>query len=178
MTQSLHTRRLMLRSVAPADAAALHPQMTWNVVQWLSGPPWPLGIDDIAGYLGTAEAAMRAGTAMHFTIVVDGRPAGAIDLRPRNGAMSLGYWLAQPYWGRGLMTEAAGAVIEAFFASDPAVHVTSGAFAGNTASLTVQKKLGFAIAAENFLFSRPRARLMPHFETMIGRKCWERGLAA
>ena len=56
------THGLALRPVKPADAAALYPLMTWNVVRWLSGPPWPLSIVDVTTHLAKSEADMQAGT--------------------------------------------------------------------------------------------------------------------
>src|SRR5918992_3272488 len=88
---TLRTSRLVLRPVSPADAAALHVSMTWNVVQWLSGPPWPLEIDDIARHLERGESDMRDGTAFHYAIVVGELPCGAVSLAPKNGAMNLGF---------------------------------------------------------------------------------------
>ena len=174
----LRTQRLALRPIKPDDAAALHPLMTWNVVRWLSGPPWPLSLVDVITHLAESEADMRAGIVMSYAIVAGGAPCGAIDIRPARGAMALGYWLAEPHWGKGLMSEAARAVIDAFFGTKPARHLACGAFAGNAASLRIQGKLGFMVVAENFLLSRPHGRLLPHVETMLGRPSWERRLAA
>jgi RimJ/RimL family protein N-acetyltransferase len=176
-TDALRTHRLALHPIKPSDAAALYPLMTWNVVRWLSGPPWPLSLVDVTTHLAKSEADMRAGITMSYTIVASGAPCGAIDIRPMRGAMNLGYWLAEPHWGKGIMSEAARAIVDAFFDTNPAPHLACGAFAGNAASLRIQGKLGFTVVAENFLLSRPRGRLLPHMETMLGRVSWERRLA-
>lgn len=64
-------------------------------------------------------------------------------LAVRYDRAELGYWLGMPYHGRGLMTEAAGAVV-AFAFGRLALHkVVVRAMAGNAASLRVIEKLGF-----------------------------------
>jgi RimJ/RimL family protein N-acetyltransferase len=177
-TNALHTRRLALRPIKPGDAAALYPLMTWNVVRWLSGPPWPLSLVDVTTHIAKSEADMQAGLTMSYAIVAGGAPCGAIDIRPMRGAMNLGYWLAEPHWGKGVMSEAVRAIVDAFFRTRPSLYLACGAFAGNAASLRIQEKLGFKVVAENFLLSRPHGRSLPHVETMLGRKLWERRLAA
>ncbi len=181
MTKASHalpTRRLTLRPVRAGDAAALHPLMTWNVIKWLSGPPWPLSLVDVTAHLSRSEADMQAGITLSYAILAGDAPCGAIDIRPMRGAMNLGYWLAEAQWGKGIVSEAARVIVDAFFRSQPSLYLACGAFVGNAASLRIQEKLGFKIVAENWMLARPHGRLMPHVETMLGRAAWERRLAA
>ena len=55
----------------------------------------------------------------------------------------LGYWLGRPSWGNGLMTEAAGALIHAWFAWTPATRLDASARVTNPASRRVLEKNGF-----------------------------------
>lgn len=69
---------------------------------------------------------------------------GAVALTPeRSGAAELGYWLSRDHWGRGIVTEAAAAVLRHGIDQLRLTDVTSGFFASNPASGRVLAKLGF-----------------------------------
>ena len=55
----------------------------------------------------------------------------------------IGYWLAKPYWGRGLMPEAAKSLIEFGFLELGLNRIWIAYFDGNTKSKRVAEKLGF-----------------------------------
>ncbi len=55
-----------------------------------------------------------------------------------------GYWLAEPFWGRGIMTAAAHACVDHVFADLPVVRLEAPVFAWNPASMRVLEKCGFA----------------------------------
>jgi RimJ/RimL family protein N-acetyltransferase len=178
LPQAIETERMLLRPVTPADAEPLHHALTWEVVRWLSRVPWPLAVDDVAAFAAQAEAQRRDGTASHYAMVLDGAPVGVVGIEPRHGAMNLGYWLSEAHWGRGLGSEAATALVSRFFADHPAVHLASGAFAGNEPSLRLQKKLGFVVVGEGLVPSMALQRRLPHYDTILGRARWSDGLAA
>ncbi|MFB6231417.1 MAG: GNAT family N-acetyltransferase [Salinibacter sp.] len=55
----------------------------------------------------------------------------------------LGYWLAKPYWNRGIMTEAVRRFVDYAFAELEVVRLTAEVFARNEASARVLQKAGF-----------------------------------
>jgi RimJ/RimL family protein N-acetyltransferase len=55
----------------------------------------------------------------------------------------LGYWLGEPYWGKGIMTEAVKALLEAAFATGFYPVVRARALQSNAASVHVLEKAGF-----------------------------------
>lgn len=59
------------------------------------------------------------------------------------GEARLAYYLARPYWGRGLATEAGHAFIRYGFAELQLTRIVAGANAANLASNRVLQKLGF-----------------------------------
>lgn len=172
MPDTLTTERLLLRIPRREDAPALHRQMTWPVVRWLSTVPWPLSEDDVAAHIAKSAEERAAGRAALYAVTKGGEPIGLVGIAPRNGAMNLGYWLGEKHWGQGLMPEAAAAVIDAYFACSRAVHIASGLFAGNEASLRVQQKLGFVVVGEGLVPARPHGRMLPHYDTILGRTRW------
>ena len=57
--------------------------------------------------------------------------------------VTFGYWLAEPFWGRGIVTEAVQAVVRHGFNLLPLVRIEASAFASNPASARVLEKCGF-----------------------------------
>lgn len=55
----------------------------------------------------------------------------------------IGYWLAKPYWGRGIMTAVVQKLCEIAFAELELVKITATVFAGNAPSAKVLQKCGF-----------------------------------
>jgi ribosomal-protein-alanine N-acetyltransferase len=60
----------------------------------------------------------------------------------RKSAM-LGYWLGQPYWGKGITTRAVCAITEYAFTHHDLVRIYAGVFAYNLASARVLEKAGY-----------------------------------
>lgn len=175
LNRTLDAGGILLRPIAPQDAGALHAQMTWDVARWLAPVPWPQPREGMQAFAAAAAEQVRGGTAAHHVVVVDGEVAGLISLAPVDHAMNLGYWLGRAFWGRGIMSAAAEAYVDAFFGASKAAHVTSGVFCGNAASLRVQDKLGFVVVGEGKKFSKAHGRALPHVDTVLGRarRCGE-----
>ena len=68
---------------------------------------------------------------------------GAHWISQPNGTMELGFSLAEPYWGRGFVAEAARAVIGYVFGEYAVERLQAQVFVGNDASERVAQKLGF-----------------------------------
>jgi RimJ/RimL family protein N-acetyltransferase len=176
----IRTPRLLLRRFAAGDAEPLHALFNdWEVVRWLSTPPWPYALDDARTYI--AGQLQEGADERTFAITLDGALIGCVSARPFvpdyvEGAPpgpNLGYWLGRPFWGRGYMTEAARAFLAHLFASGAGDTVYSGAAAENRASLTIQGKLGFVRHVEGTHFFRPRGETLPHVFTRLERAAFE-----
>jgi ribosomal-protein-alanine N-acetyltransferase len=57
---------------------------------------------------------------------------------------TLGYWLGEEFWGRGIMSEAVTAVTDFCFESFPLRRISAEVFANNRASARVLEKAGFS----------------------------------
>ena len=83
------------------------------------------------------------------TVVIGGQAVGCItvtrgqDVYRRCG--ELGYWLGEPFWGRGIMTAAVETMCREGFAAWDIVRIHAEAFARNAASRRVLEKAGFAL---------------------------------
>ena len=181
MDEVIRTGRLLLRPLQLADAEPLLALFdNWQVVRWLSMPPWPYTLADAVEFI--QPRVTPTPVEANFAITLDGHLIGGIGTRMKEASHvqsaagpNLGYWLGQPYWGRGYMTEAARGVIAWAFAAGTGETIYSGAFADNATSLRVQAKLGFVRAGQSVLFARPRGAEFPHVNTELTRSSFEAG---
>ena len=67
----------------------------------------------------------------------------ALPGRTQEGEFELGYWVARPWWGRGIATEAGRALIANARDSLRLKRLVAGHFTDNPASGRVLQKLGF-----------------------------------
>ena len=138
----LRTERLLLRPFRSGDVE--------DVLVYASDPEWNryLGLPEPYTRRMGEEFVARAiladpATNPVWAIVHEGRVSGGIDLRIRRpGLGEMGYSIAQPLWGRGLMTEAARAVIEHAFESMGLVRIQAYADSRNKGSWRVMEKVG------------------------------------
>lgn len=83
----------------------------------------------------------------HWAIEVDGHAVGGIGVSVGEGVFArkadLGYWLGEPYWGRGIMTDAASAVATYAMDTFGLVRLEAAVFAWNPASMRVLEHCGF-----------------------------------
>lgn len=68
---------------------------------------------------------------------------GHTDMTERDDECELGYWLGKPFWGRGIMPEAAEEIIRHGFQEAGMAKIWCGYYDGNMKSKRVQEKLGF-----------------------------------
>ena len=86
-----------------------------------------------------------------FAIVVGEEAAGGIGFL-LNGdvervSAEIGYWLGEPFWGRGIMTEALVAVTKYAIEAHGLTRMYALPFAWNTASCRVLEKAGYVLEA-------------------------------
>ena len=179
----IRAARLVVRPVRASDDERLvHLFANWEVIRWLNSPPWPYTRADMQSFVGAQAKPAVEDPESRFAITLEGEPIGVIGvrLRPashlqRGAGPNIGYWLGQPYWGRGYMTEAVRAIVEHVFTTLPDDAIFCGAFVGNDTSLRVQEKVGFVRDGETVLFSRPRGAEFPHVNTLVTRSGSEAG---
>lgn len=110
--------------------------------------PHPYTKDDAQSYL---QSVVGKTPETHFAIEVDGEAIGGIgvtlgeDIERFVG--ELGYWLGEPYWGRGIMTEAVRAFTQFAVEQYSLQRVEAGVFQWNPASVQVLEKAGFTLEA-------------------------------
>lgn len=168
----IRTPRLTLRPHMLSDAEAITASLCdFDVARMLLRVPQPYHVCDAREWLQT-EA--NEGTAWHAAIIEKGGGhIGVVSIEMRPDGCHFGYWLNRKAWGRGIMSEAAWALLDAFFRQRPESTVLSGVFADNTASLNVQAKLGFAITGISDVYVPARGVAVNRIETQLTREAFQ-----
>ena len=166
----LVTKRLTLRPPLEVDIDDIALFIgNWNVARMLARVPHPYFPKDAQDWIGHVSKNIEAGLDIAFTIHRE-RLIGVMSLEGFDGVPVLGYWLAEPWWGKGFATEAAAAVLGHAFNTRCVDRVISGLFKDNPASLKVQKKLGFKLTGDGLRWSASRGEMAEHLETELTRR--------
>ena len=144
---TLETERLILRPWQEADAEALYTYAKDPAV----GPPagWPphTSVENSREII----KSVLSGPEIYAVCLKDGKPIGSVglhlkgstDMTDREDECELGYWIGKPYWGQGLIPEAARKLLQHAFETLGMRAVWCGYYEGNEKSRKVQTKLGF-----------------------------------
>jgi [ribosomal protein S5]-alanine N-acetyltransferase len=151
----IDTPRLQLRPLEVSDADALFPLASDpDVARMMS---WDAHRDrgETVAFLERMVGTRDEGSSVGWAIVLEGTPVGVISIDGirwefrawRTDRAELGYWLGKPYWGKGIMSEAATAALRFAFETLGLHKVTIGCVDGNAASRAIIEKLGFRFLA-------------------------------
>jgi len=125
---------------APALAAAANNRNVWIYLR--DRMPHPYTLADAEAYL-----QRRTDSELVLCIEVEGHAAGSIGLHPGTDVSrltaELGYWLAERFWGRGIITAAVQTIVQYGFEQLPINRIEAYVFANNPASARVLEKAGF-----------------------------------
>lgn len=150
----LETERLIFRPHIPADLEPWCAMETdAEVRRYVGGRPRTRGeaetrfkecaLQPAEGRLGVWAAILksenkyigRCGVYPHF----------GFDHKAVAGEGTLAYYIASPYWGRGLATEAASAFVKFGFEELKLSRIVTAVQTGNEASVHILQKLGFKL---------------------------------
>ncbi|WP_095011482.1 GNAT family N-acetyltransferase [Tsuneonella mangrovi] len=146
------SERLFLRPAWPEDWQAVFAGIAdEGVVKNLARAPWPYEPDHARAFVSREHDPYYPTFLMVLPDANRAQPIGCIGIHDRDGETELGYWLARPWWGRGLATEAARAVCDIASAIGHKRLIASH-FVDNPASGRVLRKAGF----------RPTGIVRPH----------------
>jgi ribosomal-protein-alanine N-acetyltransferase len=141
-----------LSSVRPGDKSALLEHFrAKEIYDTTLNIPYPYSEADADRWLGRRiEAAESQGTEVTFAIRQDdGKLIGAVgadSFKPgASHRAEIGYWLARPFWGQGIMTDAVRAYVRYAFDELEVVRLTAHVFEFNVGSARVLEKNGFKL---------------------------------
>ena len=139
------TERLILRPWEEADAEECYRYAKDPRVGPIAGWPVHTSVENSCQII---RDVLMAPETYAIVLKETGLPIGCIgfhrdDLAKGSDEMELGYWLGVPYWGRGLVPEAARELLRHAFEDLELERVWCGYYDGNEKSKRVQEKLGF-----------------------------------
>ncbi|MBV8493040.1 MAG: GNAT family N-acetyltransferase [Alphaproteobacteria bacterium] len=146
----LESARLRLRPFRDADLADLVRLIgNWEVARWVSNVPYPYTDADGRAWVALVREDHATGRPKRFAIASKDtdKLVGGIGLDGDRGAetdeAALGYWLGQPYWGRGYAREAVTGLLDYGFRTLGLKTVRAYTDPANTASQRVLESSGF-----------------------------------
>lgn len=138
-----------MRTFALRDAEAVYAVADRNrprLREWLPWVDKTESVQDIRDFITRAIAQMEANQGPHTGIWHGEVLAGCIGCHPidwANRNCSIGYWLAEPYQGRGLMTQCCNTMLAYLFEELGLHRVEIRCGTGNLRSCAIPQRLGF-----------------------------------
>lgn len=170
-TPTLETKRLVLRPLVLNDAPALQKFFNnWNIIKHLNeNIPWPYPEDGTYTFFkNDCLPRMKKRQAVIWTITLDSNPIGLIEYRDKpkfnTDQENRGFWIGEPYWNKGYITEAVFAVNDFVFFNLGVDKMILDNFKDNTASRRIKEKTG-----STYLHDTTR----PHRGGEIEMEIWE-----
>ena len=110
------------------------------------GLPYPYTEQDGQDFISAMLAADEDDT-FAFAVTVDNKVIGSIGAFRQGNihrqTAELGYYIAEEYWGKGIMTEAVKQLCDYVFSHTDIIRIFAEPFAFNAASCRVLEKAGF-----------------------------------
>lgn len=136
-------RKWELRDAKDLAAAISNEKVQDNL---RDGLPYPYTEQDGVEFISAMLSADKEET-FAFAITVDNRVVGSIGVfRQENihrQTAELGYYIAEEYWGKGIMTDAVRQICAHVFDKSDIIRIYAEPFAYNIASCRVLEKAGF-----------------------------------
>ena len=148
-TPILKTKDLTLRPIKLDDALAIQKYFdNWNIIKNLTKEvPWPYPKDGAESFLKEkALPSMDKGEALIWAITFKQKPDDLIGIIHFNfkddERGNRGFWIAEPFWKKGLMTQAIFAVQDYLFLELGLEHIKVTNSVDNIGSRRVKEKTG------------------------------------
>lgn len=172
-TAQLKTERLVLRHFNFDDAPRVRELVgNWKVARMLARVAYPYSDRLAEEWIAGHERAWATGRAFPFAIEKDGELVGCVglDAQDEGQAYEIGYWVGEPYWNKGIATEAARALVVHAFEKSPVERLTAGHLVENHASGSVLTKLGFRYIGETRDWSEARREKVHALRMVLKRR--------
>jgi RimJ/RimL family protein N-acetyltransferase len=116
-----------------------------NVARYLRDRfPHPYTLDDARAWIEINESS---DPQTHFAVTIDDVPIGGAGFilhdREERTTAEVGYWIAEPHWGRGIASAALRVLTDYAFATHGLERISSVVMHPNTASQRVLEKVGY-----------------------------------
>jgi len=140
-----------LRELRIDDAASIAKYANnRNVSKFLTDAfPYPYTIENGLGFI---THTLNNPDVLILVIEVNGEAAGCIGVHPQTDIhrrnAELGYWLAEKYWGKGIVSKAVAEIVKMAFDKFDIDRIFARPFDTNPASKRILEKAGFTLEAK------------------------------
>ena len=119
----------------------------WKIAKFMTDQfPSPYTLEDGKSFI---EFASKENPIHIFAIDINEQAVGAIGIHPQSDihkkSAELGYWLAEPFWGHGIISRAVKDMVDFAFKTYDINRVFARPFGTNKASQKVLEKAGFTL---------------------------------
>ena len=176
---TLITDRLILRTISARDAEGLTALAdNYKVAVMLARLPYPYKLADARDFIAWVNQKREGEGTFGLYLKPEETFIGVCSYEWHGeDAPEFGYWLGEPHWGRGYMSEAVQAVLAHAFTVHRHQKLLSGCRLQNIASRRVLEKAGFEHVGHYEIDSLVLRAKLPGHRFCLTRERWE-GLAA
>lgn len=125
-----------------------------NLIQYANNPQIAENLTNAFPHPYTKEAGLKfiemaqSQSPTHiFAICINNEAIGGIGVHPQQDihekCIEMGYWLAEPFWGKGIMSNAVKQMIDYTFKNFDVIRLYARPFSSNIGSQKVLEKSGF-----------------------------------
>ena len=175
----IQLKQAILRPWHPDDATALvrhasNPRIASNLRDGFPYPYTPAYAKKWLNMVGDNKEDVI------LAIEVEGEAAGGIGLHGLKDVYryncEIGYWLSEKHWGKGIMSEAVGAMVQYAFTQGPWLRLFACIYENNPASMQVLAKNGFRAEAIHRKAVMKGGILMDEHMYALLKEQWQRSV--
>jgi len=172
----LSTTRLILRDIKKTDAGSILKYINNLMVsRYLLVVPFPYTKKDANWWVNNCAENQKKKPRISYELGITIKPkneiiggVGVSKIDEFQGTAEIGYWLGEPYWRNGYMSEAAEKIIDFAFNDLKLRKLKIPAFAVNKASNGLARKLGFTLEGTLRKHCRAKSTGKIHDENIYG----------
>jgi RimJ/RimL family protein N-acetyltransferase len=176
MNDVIETERLVLRPLRDDDAMQIVSALDdFDICRNLARVPWPYHRSDALEFL---EFVAGCDQRSRFSAICKHEKTdtliGIISYEWSDAKQNaeLGYWLSQPHWGKGLMTEAAATMVNHAFIENRHEILVSCFHDDNPVSGKILSRVGFERVGACSNFSKAHGKEVPVTNMRLTREHW------
>lgn len=149
MSSVIIGKRVVLRRPRMKDADAIAEYCSdRRISDWITAMPHPYKRKDAVWFVNDCKKKWRARTDYIYVIEYEGKLVGTVGLHfKKDDKAEIGYWLGRPFWGKGLVPEAAKLLMREGFNRLKLNKIYARYLKGNKKSERVMKKIGMKYEA-------------------------------
>jgi [ribosomal protein S5]-alanine N-acetyltransferase len=173
----IETKKLLLRQLHESDFPTLVRELNnYNITRNTGRVPYPYSLQDAVDYLQfvkglSSKSCVRALTRPSSPEKLLGVVAYLFSAEKDDA--ELGYWLIESEWGKGLMSEAVGAMVGHAFGVTNIEKLIATFQIENPASGRVLQKAGFNEIGQSMNFSKAQGKEVAVTNMTLTKEMWQ-----